>query len=318
MRKARRGARYVTVPATNAELTTQKGSDALGSLSKHGSAMSMDEKRFAKRRAAYVLESSPPRALELTLYRQYRVQTLSKNYKIPISITQLSIFLLRCGTIISVTPEISPRASFSGIFERINRADSTLRSSSDASLLMQALLDVVGDDALGIVDSFREELTILEGKTLTIADMGTVRHLHALSAQLLLLKSTVAPLQALIQSLRYSDTVKASAATKVDGSAALKHAGFVSPEAKVRSSSSSFSPRPKVVAVLTTCVDEQVYLGDVLDHVESVLSSLDLFSGIAENLIAFTFNELGYSTNAFMKQLSVLSVVFLPLTFLSG
>lgn len=37
----------------------------------------------------------------------------------------------------------------------------------------------------------------------------------------------------------------------------------------------------------------------------------------AENLIAYTFNNLSYSSNSYMQALSVLSVIFLPLTFLS-
>lgn len=39
--------------------------------------------------------------------------------------------------------------------------------------------------------------------------------------------------------------------------------------------------------------------------------------GRAENLIAYTFNNLSYSSNSYMQALSVLSVIFLPLTFLS-
>lgn len=141
-----------------------------------------------------------------------------------------------------------------------------LRSSEDASLLLQALLDVVGDAALDMVTEFRDELTILEGRVLAKPSMLTVRHLHSLSAQLLLLKSTISPLQSLIQSLRYADEVKASSAarpqttTAGNGNGKLRHVGFISHEAKV-------------------------YLSDTLDHIDSVVSSLDLFSGISENLI---------------------------------
>lgn len=59
------------------------------------------------------------------------------------------------------------------------------------------------------------------------------------------------------------------------------------------------------------------YLGDVIDHVDSVLASLDLFGDLSSNLVDFTFNNLSYSSNSYMQALSVMSVVFLPLTFLS-
>lgn len=46
--------------------------------------------------------------------------------------------------------------------------------------------------------------------------------------------------------------------------------------------------------------------------------SLDLFSSLAENLIAYNFNVLSYSSNSYMMALSVLSVIFLPITFLAS
>lgn len=127
---------------------------------------------------------------------------------------------------------------------------------------------MVGDAALDMVTEFRDELTILEGRVLAKPSMSAVRHLHSLSAQLLLLKSTISPLQSLIQSLRYADEVKASSAARPqtttpgngNGNGKLRHVGFISHEAKV-------------------------YLSDTLDHIDSVVSSLDLFSGISENLI---------------------------------
>ena len=124
--------------------------------------------------------------------------------------------------------------------------------------------------------------------------MKTVRHLHSLSAQLLLLKSTVSPLHALIQSIRYSDSMKTLAVTKAaegipanaraEGLPAVgnesgrvsgkktQQVGFVSSETKVS--------HPVAFAKRELIKISQVYLGDVLDHVEGVLSSLDLFSGM--------------------------------------
>lgn len=92
--------------------------------------------------------------------------------------------------------------------------------------------------------------------------MSTIRHLHSLSAQLLLLKSTISPLHGLIQSLKYSDDAKAGSAMKADTGCALKHVGFVSREAKV-------------------------YLADVDDHIAACVESLELFSGMYASLSPF-------------------------------
>lgn len=80
-------------------------------------------------------------------------------------------------------------------------------------------------------------------------------HLHVLSAQLLLLKSTLSPFQQLLQGIRMQDDAKAAAAVKMTNELVGRRLGFVSHEAKV-------------------------YLGDVMDHTASVLDSLDLFSSL--------------------------------------
>ncbi|GAA5911884.1 hypothetical protein JCM6882_005230 [Rhodosporidiobolus microsporus] len=245
---------------------------------------------------------------------RWTVSELTKDVKVHIHVEQLGIFLLRDGTIISFTQDPGYHHQVSTLFDRLHSRDDLLRDSEDASFVLQGLLDVTADAALDIVDEMREVLTGLESKVLSRADMEDVRHLHILSSQLLLLKSTLTPLQLLLQSLRAQDDAKAAAAFRLDpstrpsspavgvegvsrggaGGAATPHRkGFVSPEARV-------------------------YLGDVMDHVDSVLSSLELFGDLSENLIAYTFNNLSYSSNAYMQALSVISLVFLPATFLSS
>ena len=34
----------------------------------------------------------------------------------------------------------------------------------------------------------------------------------------------------------------------------------------------------------------KIYLADVYDHMEYILTSLDMFAGVSENLINYTFN----------------------------
>ena len=63
-------------------------------------------------------------------------------------------------------------------------------------------------------------------------------HLHILSAQLLLLKSTLSPLQHLLQGIRLQDDAKAAAASRVSIDTSIrKNYGFVSFEAKIYVSS---------------------------------------------------------------------------------
>jgi Mg2+ and Co2+ transporter CorA len=48
------------------------------------------------------------------------------------------------------------------------------------------------------------------------------------------------------------------------------------------------------------------------------MSSLDQFSTMADNLIDFTFNMNSHATNNQMKRMTILMIVFLPLTLLTG
>lgn len=101
--------------------------------------------------------------------------------------------------------------------------------------------------------------------------MSTTQHLHILSSQLILLKSTLTPLQLLLQSLRSQDDAKAAAAAKIDPSPAPTRSASPERTATLRRGFVSHEAR--------------LYLSDVMDHMDSVLSSLDLFADLAENLV---------------------------------
>lgn len=133
-----------------------------------------------------------------------------------IHVEQLSVFLFRDGTVVSFSQDSGYHHQISQIFERIQSRDDLLRDSQDASFILQALLDVTADDALDIIDEFRDQLTNLESRVLSRPDMDDVRHLHILSSQLLLLKSTLTPLQLLLQALRSQDDAKAAAAFRIE------------------------------------------------------------------------------------------------------
>ncbi|RXW17592.1 hypothetical protein EST38_g8261 [Candolleomyces aberdarensis] len=62
----------------------------------------------------------------------------------------------------------------------------------------------------------------------------------------------------------------------------------------------------------------KVYLADVYDHMDFALSSLDLFSETTENLINYAFNIASYDMNIVMKRLTLVTIIFLPLTLLTG
>uniref|UniRef100_A0A7S3QLE5 Magnesium transporter n=2 Tax=Dunaliella tertiolecta TaxID=3047 RepID=A0A7S3QLE5_DUNTE len=62
----------------------------------------------------------------------------------------------------------------------------------------------------------------------------------------------------------------------------------------------------------------KTYLSDVQDHLSSTLDSINSLSEQCRDLIALIFNLAAHQTNQSMQALTVVSVLFLPLTFLAG
>lgn len=197
---------------------------------------------------------------------------MTQDVRIQIHVEQICVFLFHDGTVLSFTQDPGFHRRLSSLFDRLHTEDGMLRTSQDPSMVLQAILDVVGDDALEIVASFRNELTVLESKVLSNPGMDTIRHLHVLSAQLLLLKSTLSPLQSLIRNLRYNDELKSAQVAQ-----RAYDSGARTPAASIRDESFYDDPRralshPSRPSFTFLSPLSKTYLNDVDDHVDSVLS----------------------------------------------
>ncbi|KAG0140874.1 hypothetical protein CROQUDRAFT_664583 [Cronartium quercuum f. sp. fusiforme G11] len=239
------------------------------------------------------------------------VRRLTKDYKVRIHAEKLSIFLLRNGTLITVFSHDGSQTVVP-LLDRLRSSDTLLRSTSDASMLLQAVLDIIVDQALDVVEAFRSRLTSLEAAVLVNPKLDTVRHLHVLSGELLLLKRTLTPLSSLVHGIRNHDPSDEKLASRMNTLRSSSACAFDLWD----DSQSMMSNQPTPVGFVSP--QARVYLSDVLDHIDSLLSSLELFSGWASNLVDFTFNAMSFSTNESMKHLSIVTIIFLPLTFLTG
>ncbi|CAG8457981.1 6812_t:CDS:2 [Diversispora eburnea] len=188
-----------------------------------------------------------------------------RKMKLSVVIEQVSVILLPDDTLITIFQH-SGKSVYKLILERINQPKTILRSSKDASLLMEAVIDTIVDLAIPIIDSYRHQIYELEGKLLIIPKMNYMHELHMITGELTLLKKTLAPIKGLVTILRKHSDEKS----------------LITPLAKV-------------------------YFSDVSTMIK-----------MGENLVNMIFNLIAYETNENMKLLALLSLIFLPMTFIAG
>ncbi|KAJ8084989.1 hypothetical protein PM082_003766 [Marasmius tenuissimus] len=223
---------------------------------------------------------------------EVKVQALKKGEKVNVRQTPFFIFLYRDGTVITMHryPDL---AMTQPILQRLQQRDTGLRTSSDPSLLVQSLLDLIVDKAVVVIEEFEAKIKGFESRILLRPDVSTVRNLHIFSEDLILLKRTLEPIKVLVYGLRRYDLDRCAALIDPSRQGEVKAEGYMSHKSKI-------------------------YLADVYDHMEYVLSSLDMFAAISENLINYTFNMTSYEMNEVMRRLTLATIVFLPLTLLTG
>ncbi|KAJ7147974.1 hypothetical protein C8R46DRAFT_421759 [Mycena filopes] len=217
-----------------------------------------------------------------------------KQGTLKVSVSPMFVFLFRDGTVITITQHAPPDMMLP-ISERLRRADTILRSSADPSMLLQSFLGLVVDKAVQVIDAYHDQISKLEHQILLKPKPTTVRKLHIVSGDLVLHKRTLEPIKTLVYGLRRYDVDRCAAL--VDDS----------------------DPKMKGVPVVGFMSHKsKIYLADVYDHTEYILSTLDMIAGIGESLTDYSFNMASYSMNDTMRVLTMITIICLPLTFVSG
>ncbi|CCH44214.1 putative metal ion transporter [Wickerhamomyces ciferrii] len=211
-----------------------------------------------------------------------------------VGVEQCSIFLTKDNTVISFF-ESSGDDIGNAILSRISTDETILRTSCDSSILVQSIIDSIVDIVYPVITAYKKRLSELELDVLTDSNMSHITTLHLMSGELSKLRSSILPTTVLINSLK--DQAKKQNSEKKDIS--------------IQPSSSSSSPN------LVSSVAE-LYLTDVSDHTQMYTDEIEGMINSIENLIGLIFNTTSNESNSAMQQLSLVTVIFLPLSFWTG
>lgn len=212
-------------------------------------------------------------------------------YNMAISAEQVSIFLTSDNTVISFF-EASAVDVERPIVTRLSTPGTILRDSCDASLLVQGIMDAIIDLAIPLTAAYTDILGDLELDVISAPSIKQSKRLYICISEINKMLRFLLPIDNLVNVLR-------------------DHRTFLTPEQAARELANPAS------GVLVTPMTH-TYLGDVLDHCIIITESLQQLKQSSENLINLIFNTITANQNESMKQLTTVTIIFLPLTFITG
>lgn len=156
----------------------------------------------------------------------------------------------------------------------------------------QAIIDGIIDLAIPVIACYGDVIGDIELDVLNRPNIGHTKSLYILISEMNKILLFISPITTLINALRDHQA-------DVPSDAIMSHL---------------LDPNHGVIITPMT----YTYLGDVLDHCVLITDTLNQLKSSADGMIGLIFNTISANQNESMRQLTIATIIFLPLTFLTG
>eukprot|EP00742_Colponemidia_sp_Colp-10_P005242 GILJ01005600.1.p1 GENE.GILJ01005600.1~~GILJ01005600.1.p1 ORF type:complete len:474 (-),score=63.68 GILJ01005600.1:155-1576(-) len=202
---------------------------------------------------------------------------------------QVSIFLTQ-NTLLTFQ-EGKPGDVWNPVRRALARPMSRVRSN-DASYLLYALLDAMTDGGYPVVQELGANLEDIELQMLDEPTDALNRKVYQLKRELLLLRRVMWPMQDVMRKLISLDSA---------------------PDRRDSDEERGKSSEKTLVSAYT-----RTYMNDVLDHLLHLVDTIDIYREMSNSLSSLYSDRLSHKMNSVMYVLTIVSSIFIPLTFVSG